>query len=194
MNSLKLPENTVLIPIDMQRAFDAPPWPPRWNERVDENGLALLDAWREARRPIIHVRHDSVKEGSTLQQGHPGNAFRPGFGPVGQEPLVTKSVNAAFIGTDLDLRLRRLATDTVVMFGISTDMCVSTSVRVAANLGYRALLVEDACDCFDLADGAGSVSGARDIHRAHVATLRADFAEVVTTEELLTALGRAKAA
>ncbi|ACP25939.1 isochorismatase family protein [Sinorhizobium fredii NGR234] len=194
MNSLKLPVNTVLIPIDMQRAFDAAPWPPRWNERVDGNGLALLAAWRAVRRPIIHVRHDSVVEGSTLRPGQPGNAFRPGFDPLGEEPLISKSVNAAFIGTDLDLRLRRLGADTVVMFGISTDMCVSTSVRVGANLGYRVILVEDACDCFDLADGAGGVISARDIHRAHVATLRADFAEVVATEDMLAALDAAKAA
>lgn len=194
MNSLKLPANTVLILIDMQRAFDAPPWPPRWNERVDENGLALLAAWRAAKRPIIHVRHDSVVEGSTMRPGQPGNAFRPGFDPLEEEQLVTKSVNAAFIGTDLDLRLRRLGADTVVMFGISTDMCVSTSVRVGANLGYRVILVEDACDCFDLADGAGGVIAAREIHRAHVATLRADFAAVVTTEDMLTALSAVKAA
>jgi nicotinamidase-related amidase len=194
MNNLKLPENAVLIPIDMQCAFDGAPWPPRWNERVDDNGLALLDGWRAARRPIIHVRHDSVEEGSTLRPEQPGNAFRPGFGPIGEEPLVTKNVNAAFIGTDLDLRLRRLGADTVVMFGISTDMCVSTSVRVAANLGYRVVLVEDACDCFDLADGAGGVIGAREIHSAHIATLRAEFAEVVTTEEMLTALSATKAA
>ncbi|AUX77042.1 cysteine hydrolase family protein [Sinorhizobium fredii] len=194
MNSLKLPENAVLIPIDMQRAFDAVPWPPRWNGRVDENGLTVLAAWRAAKRPIIHVRHDSIKEGSTLHPEQPGNAFRPGFGPMGGESLVTKSVNAAFIGTDLDLRLRRLGADTVVMFGISTDMCVSTSVRVAANLGYRVFLVEDACDCFDVADGAGGVIAAREIHRAHVATLRAEFADVVTTGELLSALGAIKAA
>lgn len=155
MNSLKLPDNAVLIPIDMQQAFDAAPWPPRWNDRVDENGLALLAAWRSAKRPIIHVRHDSVGEGSTLRPDRQGNAFRPGFEPQGDEPLVTKSVNAAFIGTDLDLRLRRLGADTVVLIGISTDMCVSTSVRVGANIGYRVILVEDACDCFDLADGAG---------------------------------------
>ncbi|MCA1404598.1 isochorismatase family protein [Ensifer sp. IC3342] len=194
MNSLKLPDNAVLIPIDMQRAFDAAPWPPRWNDRVDENGLALLAAWRAAKRPIIHVRHDSVEEQSTLRPEHPGNAFRPGFGPMGEEPLVTKSVNAAFIGTDLDLRLRRLGADTVVIFGISTDMCVSTSVRVGANMGYRVILVEDACDCFDLVDGAGGVVAARDIHRAHVATLRAEFASVLTTDELLAALRGVEAA
>lgn len=183
-----LPQNAVLIPIDMQRAFDGAPWPSRWNDRLDENGLALLAAWREAGRPIIHVCHDSVEPNSTLQPGTSGNALRPGFEPQGDEPLVRKSVNAAFIGTDLDLRLRRLGVDTVVLFGISTDMCVSTSVRVGANMGYRVLLVEDACDCFDLPDGAGGTIAARDVHRIHVATLRHEFATVVTTTDVLAAL------
>lgn len=180
-----IPENAVLIPIDMQRAFDADPWPRRWNERLDENGLALLAAWRASGRPIIHVRHDSVEPNSTLRPATEGNALRPGFEPQSGEPLVTKTVNAAFIGTDLDLRLRRLGASTVVLFGISTDMCVSTSVRVGANMGYRVILVEDACDCFDLPDGEGGTIAARDIHRAHIATLRHEFATVLRTAELV---------
>ncbi|CAN7386278.1 isochorismatase family protein [Ensifer adhaerens] len=190
----RLPDNAVLIPIDMQQAFDAAPWPPRWNGDVDNNGRALLAAWRAAGRPIIHVRHDSVAPGSTLRPGASGNAPRPGFEPVGDEPLVNKSVNAAFIGTDLDLRLRRLGVDTIVLFGISTDMCVSTSVRVGANLGYPVVLVEDACDCFDQPDGDGDMIPARDIHRAHVATLRAEFAEVTTTAAIISAMRPASAA
>ncbi|MBN9054631.1 MAG: isochorismatase [Shinella sp. 65-6] len=183
-----IPENAVLIPIDMQQAFDATPWPRRWNDRLDENGLALVTAWRAAGRPIIHVRHDSVERGSSLRPEAPGNALRPGFEPQAGEPLVTKSVNAAFIGTDLDLRLRRLGTDTVVLFGISTDMCVSTSVRVGSNLGYRVILVEDACDCFDLPDGKGGTVPAEEIHHAHVATLRHEFAAVWRTGEVLASL------
>ncbi|HEV7317219.1 MAG TPA: cysteine hydrolase family protein [Ensifer sp.] len=194
MTRLSIPDNAVLLPIDMQRAFDSAPWPRRWNDAVDRNGLALLAGWRASGRQIIHVRHDSVMDGSTLAPGAPGNGFRPGFGPEGDEALVTKSVNAAFIGTDLDLRLRRLGVDTVVAFGISTDMCVSTSVRVGANLGYRMILVEDACDCFDQPDGEGGMIAARDIHRAHVATLRAEFAEVTTTAELVEVLRRPVAA
>lgn len=182
---LTIPHNAALIPIDMQQAFDSAPWPRRWNEKVDENGLALLATWRAAGRPLIHVRHDSVEPNSTLRPGTTGNAFRPGFAPQQGEPLVTKSVNAAFIGTDLDLRLCRLGIDTVVLFGISTDMCVSTSVRVGANLGFRVILVEDACDCFDLPDGAGGTIPAREIHRAHVATLRQEFATVVRTADVL---------
>ena len=47
-------DRAVLLPIDMQRAFDEPAWPRRWNEAVDVNGQALLAAWRQARRPVIH--------------------------------------------------------------------------------------------------------------------------------------------
>ncbi|MXQ10297.1 cysteine hydrolase family protein [Microvirga makkahensis] len=185
--------NAVLLPIDMQKAFDDPSWPRRWNGAVDANGLSLLGAWRAAKMPVIHVRHDSVEPGSTLAPGRPGNAFRDGFGPQGDEPLVAKSVNSAFIGTDLEQRLRRLGTDTIFAYGISTDMCVSTTVRMGANLGYRMILVEDACDCFDLPDGRGGTIPAEVIHAAHVATLGFEFARVVTTRDLVRALAGTRA-
>jgi nicotinamidase-related amidase len=179
------PATTVLIPIDMQGAFDAPPWPRRWNQQVDANGLALLAAWRAIGAPIIHVRHDSVQPGSTLAPGQPGNAFRPGFEPHDGEPVVSKSVNAAFIGTDLDLRLRRLGATRLVLFGISTDMCVSTTTRVASNLGCSVTLAEDACDCFDLPDPRGGVIRGEDIHAAHIATLGVEFCEVAKAADLI---------
>lgn len=175
----------VLIPVDMQQAFDGPGWPRRWNFGVDANGLRLLQGWRAAGLPVIHVRHDSVELGSTLGAGTPGNRPRPGFAPREGEAMVVKSVNAAFIGTDLDLRLRRLGADTLVVFGFTTDMCVSTTIRVGANMGYRAVLVADACDCFDLPDGLGGTIPAEEVHRTHVATLAFDFAQVVTTDEVL---------
>ena len=181
---------SALIPIDVQQGFDYAPWPPRNNPSMEANGLRLLDAWRRAGLPLIHVRHDSVVAGSTLAPDHPGNAHRPGFAPLGGEPLVTKSVNAAFIGTDLDLRLRRLGVEQVVLFGLTTDMCVSTTARVAANLGYRVVVVGDACACFDLKDADGSVIAADEIHRAHLATLRAEFGEVMATDDVVSALRR----
>lgn len=178
-------DQAVLLPIDMQQAFDAPPWPRRWNEAVDANGLALLKAWRECGRPIVHVRHDSVAEGSSLAPGSAGNRFRPGFEPLAGEALVTKSVNSAFIGTDLDLRLRRLGARHVIAFGISTDMCVSTTVRTGANMGWDMMLVADACDCFDLPDGSGGAIPAETVQAAHVATLGFEFCQVLSTRDLL---------
>lgn len=177
-------DRAVLLPIDMQRGFDDPGAPRRWNEEADANGLALLAAWREAGRPIVHVRHDSVTPGSTLAPGARGNRFRPGFEPLTGEALVTKSVNSAFIGTDLDLRLKRLGARHVVAFGLVTDMCVSTTVRTGANMGWDMLLVPDACDCFDLPDGRGGTIRAEDLHRAHVATLAYEFCRIAGVADL----------
>lgn len=184
--SLVLDSRSILIPIDVQAAFDLPA---SSNPRMEANGLRLLSAWRAAGLPLAHVRHDSVMPGSRLAPGTPGNALRPGFEPHGAEPLVAKSVNAAFIGTDLDLRLRRLGIDQVVLFGLTTDMCVSTTARVAANLGYRTVVVGDATACFELVDAEGRTITAAELHRAHLATLHAEFATVVSTHDVLDALG-----
>ena len=178
-------DRAVLLPIDMQQAFDEPGWPRRWNPHVDANGLALLAAWRAAERPIVHVRHDSLSPAGSLAPGRPGNAFRPGFGPAKGEPVVAKSVNSAFIGTDLDLRLKRLGARHVVAFGISTDMCVSTTIRTGANMGWDMVLVPEACDCFDLPDGRGGTIRAEDVQAAHVATLAFEFCRTASVESLV---------
>ena len=180
-------DRAVLLPIDMQQAFDEPRWPRRWNSDVDANGQALLEAWRLAARPIIHVRHDSITPGSSLAPGGAGNAFRPGFEPQPGEALLSKSVNSAFIGTDLDLRLKRLGASHVIVFGISTDMCVSTTVRTGANMGWDMILVPDASDCFDLPDGNGGTIAAEEVHRAHVATLAFEFCRTINTWDLVAA-------
>jgi nicotinamidase-related amidase len=180
--------NAVLLPIDMQQSFDHTPWPQRWNTHVDANALSVLKAWRKTRRPVVSARHDSVEVGSTLRRGQQGNQFRPGFEPLADEYVVSKSVNSAFIGTDLDLHLRRMGAKTIVTFGIATDMCVSTTIRTGANMGWSFIMVEDACDCFDLPGADGHIIPAKTMHDAHVATLGFEFCKVVTTKQLIAAL------
>lgn len=175
----------VLLPIDMQKAIDWPGRPRRGNPRLDDNGLRLLSTWRAKGLPIIHVRHDSVEPESLFRPSHPGNAPREGFAPREGEGLVVKSVNSAFIGTDLDLRLRRFGAKRVVAFGWATDMCVSTTIRTGANMGWEMVMVHDACDCMELPDPiGGGIIPAEEIHRVHVATLAADFCRVVGAADL----------
>jgi nicotinamidase-related amidase len=185
---IQIDAKTVLLPIDNQCGFDGAPWPPRRDQQSENRGRALIAGWRAAGLPLIHVRHDSVTPRSVLAAGHAGNRLRPGFEPMDGEPLVTKSVNASFIGTDLDLRLRRLEATTVVCFGVATDMCVSTTARVGANLGYRMIVVGDACDCFDLPDAEGGIIPAETVHRVHLATLAYEFCDVADTAAVLAAL------
>lgn len=179
----------VLLPIDMQVAFDSPPWGAMDNPDLDANAGRLLAAWRDRGLPVVHVRHDSVQPGSTLAAGASGNRFRAGSEPLDGESVVAKSVNAAFVGTDLDLRLRRMGATELVVYGLQVDMCVSTTVRVGANLGYRITLAEDATAAFDLPVWDGGIVPASVIRAAHLATLNAEFCSVATTHEILLELG-----
>lgn len=191
---MRLDDRAALISIDVQQGFDLKPFGPRNNPQMEANGLALLKGWREAGRPVYVVRHDSRTPGSVLTPGTPGNALKPGFEPRPGEPLITKSVNSAFIGTDLEARLRAEGVRQVVLFGISTDMCVSTTARMAANLGFDLVVVGDACHTWGQRTPEGELLDGELIHRAHLATLNSEFGRVVGTAELLQALTAPRAA
>ncbi|WP_426750261.1 cysteine hydrolase family protein [Myxococcus sp. Y35] len=191
---MRLDDRAVLISIDVQRGFDLRPWGPRNNPDMEANALALLAAWRQAGRPVFVVRHDSRNPQSILAPGSPGNPLKPGFEPQPGEPLVTKGVNSAFIGTDLEQRLRAAGIRQVVLFGISTDMCVSTTARMAANLGFDLVVAGDACHTWGQTGPEGQFLDGDTLHHAHLATLHSEFGRVVRTQELLEALGAPRAA
>jgi nicotinamidase-related amidase len=93
---------------------------------------------------MFHIRHSSVMPGSPLAQGHPGHAFKDEAPPLEGEPILTKNVNSAFIGTGLQVLLDQRGIRTVVFAGFVTEHCVSTTARMAANLGCRTVVVSDA--------------------------------------------------
>jgi nicotinamidase-related amidase len=107
--------------------------------------------------------------------------------PREAEPLITKSVHSAFIGTELADRLRRDAVRRLVLFGIATDHCVSTSARHANNLGWEIIIVSDACATFDRKSAGGKTYPAALVHEVSLASLRGEFAELVTSRELIAA-------
>ncbi len=182
-------EQAVALVIDMQEAFWLPDAPPLHAD-PEAPALRLLAGWRARGGRVIHVRHDSVEPGSELASSRAGNALRRGFAPKSDEPLVTKSVNSAWIGTDLDLRLRRLGATTLVACGVTSDQCVSTTVRMGANLGYRMIVAEDACAAFDQPGLDGRVLRGSLVHAVHMATLANEFADVAKVEAILTRLER----
>lgn len=183
-----LSSKSALIPIDVQQAFDDPAWGRRNNPQMEDCGLALLAAWRAARRPVINVKHNSVEPASTLRPGQPGNDFKPGFEARDGEALIEKTVNAAFIGTNLEADLRRQGIEQIVVFGLTTDQCVSTTARVGANLGFGVLVVGDACAAFDQEGPDGEAVCAEDIHLAHLTTLNTEFGRVANSAAVIAAL------
>jgi nicotinamidase-related amidase len=174
-----------LLLIDVQRGFDEPRWGPRNNPGAEANIARLIEAWRRTGRPIVHVRHHSRLPQSPLGPDQPGAAFKPEALPEPDEPIYTKDVNSAFIGTTLDADLRARGATMLVVAGLTTDHCVSTTVRMGANLGYRVWVAADACATFDRADHTGRPLPAEDVHRAALASLHGEFATVADTEALI---------
>jgi nicotinamidase-related amidase len=179
-------ERSCLILIDWQLGFrDLEYWGPRNNRQAEKNAARLLEHWRGNGWPVSHVAHASTQENSVLRPGHPGHEFEDFAQPRDGEPVYMKSVNSAFIGTSLehDLRARNLLD--LVFCGVSSDHCVSTSVRMAANLGFRPTLVADACYAFERVTPDGRTISAEAVHDAHIASLSGEFAQITTTEGLL---------
>lgn len=175
---------TALLLIDVQQAFEDPAWGPRNNPQAEGNLRRLLEAFRGSGRPVIHVKHDSTEPNSSLRPERPGNALMRGMEPVGDEPLFGKTVNSAFIGTGLEAHLRSRGIEGLVIGGFITNHCVSTTARMAANLGFCTTVVADACATFDFRDAEGVILAAT-MHRIGLAELRGEFAEILDTEMVL---------
>jgi nicotinamidase-related amidase len=174
-------QNTALIIIDVQKGFDDPQWGRRNNPGAEAAIARLLEAWREAKRPIFHVQHLSRNPASPLRPGQSGVEIKDIVAPLAGETVITKRVNSAFIGTDLEDRLRRAGIENLVLAGLCTDHCVSTTARMAANLGYSVVLPADASATFDRTGYDGKVYPAEEIHRTALASLHGEFATVVET-------------
>ena len=180
-----LPMDAALIIIDVQRGFDDPIWGHRNNDDAEGNIAKLLSAWRTSGRPVIHVKHMSRSPRSPLRAGKPGNAIKDEVAPRAEEPIIQKNVNSAFIGTDLEERLRRAGIGTVVLTGLTTDHCVSTSARMAANLGFHCYVVADGTATFDRTGYDGKHFSAEEIHETSLASLAGEFATVIEADKLM---------
>ena len=99
--------------------------------------------------------------------------------------MVRKNVNSGFIGTDLESQLRRKGIETLVIVGITTDHCVSTTARMAGNMGFDVYVVSDATATFNRTGPDGKPYTAEVIHEVNLASLHNEFATVVNTENIL---------
>ncbi|KAL4757502.1 putative isochorismatase family hydrolase [Aspergillus foveolatus] len=226
MPSLTFTRPTVLLLIDNQKGFDCDPNTPchwgtqRSNPLLEQNLSRLITAFRaaksrsETKLEIVHVFHSSTSLTSPL---HPSASNGAGIQPLdcvqpvqdGSEPVMWKHVNSAFIGTGLESYLKEHGIRQLIVAGITTDHCVSTSVRMAANLGVvdrypegkpvlngdgsqekampvdegRIVLVGDAT-----ATWAKGGFDAETVHAVTLASLDGEFADVMATEQVIASL------
>jgi len=182
-------ESPALLVIDVQKGLDNPRLGPRNNPDAEQRIADLLAAWRAAGRQVIHVKHMSTEPQSMLRPGLPGNAIKDEALPIEGEPLFEKNVNSAFIGTDLESYLRSKGIDSLVMVGLTTCHCISTSARMAANLGFKVTVVADATATHGHTGYDGKHYDPDLVHEVELAALNGEFATVRTAADILEETG-----
>lgn len=172
--------DTALLIIDAQQGVNVlehwgGPGARRNNPQAEQRIGELLQAFRRADRAVFYTAHDSREPHSPLKLALPTGAFMPGLEPRAGETVIEKDVNGGFIGTDLEIRLRRAGITRLVTVGFFTNMCVETTVRQGGNMGYDMYLVEDACATTNRRGYDGRDYEAGLVHALAVASMHGEF-------------------
>lgn len=172
-----------LIIIDMQRGMLEATAGERNNPEAPARVAELLQAWRAAQAPIVHVRHISRATGSLFAPGQFGVEFQPALCPLPSEHVVEKNVPDAFINTGLERWLRIRGIESLVIVGVSTNNSVEGTARSAGNLGFTTYVAADGCFAFAKSDYNGVPRSAEDVHAMALANLQGEYAHVIGSAE-----------
>jgi len=181
--------STVLVLIDLQNDY----FPGGAMELAGADSAVgqaarLLGSFRQRTLPVIHIQHIAKRPGATFfVPGTTGAEIHPSVRPIAGERVVTKHHPSSFRETTLQEDLRALGALKLVFAGMMTHMCVDTTVRAAADLGFQCSLAHDACATRDLQFGGRTVD-AGSVQLAYLAALNGSFAAVRTAEQLSSAL------
>jgi nicotinamidase-related amidase len=177
--------DAALVVIDLQRCMSDRARPARNNPGAEAKVSRLLSAWREARHPVIHVRHLSLDPESGFWPGQSGAAFQDAFVPEPGEHVVDKHVTDAFAGSGLERHLHVRGISHLVLVGVATNYSVEATARSAGCLGFTATVVSDACFTFARHDLDGTPRTPEEIHIASLSNLSGEYASIRTTDEVL---------
>jgi len=179
-------KNPALILVDIQKAFLEKDYPgfKRNNPNAEQISGDILKKWRQLNLPIIHVRHSSKNPNSKLHKSKPGYEFNDFVKPTTHEIVITKKVNSAFIGTNLENILIKNKINTLVFVGMTTNHCISSTVRMSGNLGFETILISDSTACYDTKGIGGQIIDCDIIFESTIASLNEEFATVIKSKEL----------
>ena len=178
---------TALLVIDMQMgmASRTASGRPRANPEAEHHVAALLALFRARGLLVVHVHHDDPNPASPFRRGQPEGAPMPCALPVSPEVVLWKSTSSAFAtATGLEALLRREGISRLVIVGAVAAFCVTSTTRQAADLGFEVILPGDALIGFDIPAHDGGRIDADTVLRVTLSLLGADFARLVTTDQV----------
>ncbi|MEJ5223886.1 MAG: cysteine hydrolase family protein [Anaerolineales bacterium] len=162
-------------------------------EQAARRAAALLQCFREHGGHHVHIQHESIRPGATFfLRGTPGIAIHDSVAHFEGEPLVVKHYPNSFRETNLLQMLRDWGIERVVICGMMTHMCVDATVRAAADFGFQVVVAADACATRALTYGETTVPAAH-VQAALLAAFKS-YGQVLTVEEIISALGAEQAA
>ena len=176
---------TALLIIDIQNDY----FPGGAMELVGPGAAAahaaqLLAAFRKKSAPVIQMQHIATRPGATFfRPGTPGAEIHESVRPLPNETVFQKNFPNSFRETQLQEHLRGSGVTSLVIAGMMTHMCVDSSTRAAADLGFACSLAHDACATKALAFNGVEVPAAS-VQVSYMAGLNGLFAKVLTAEEL----------
>jgi nicotinamidase-related amidase len=153
-------------------------------EAAAANAARVLDAFRDAGTPVVHLQHVwDAPEATFMRPGTDGVEIHAGVAPADGETVIRKAAPNGFAGTALERELRGHGVEEVVVAGMMSSMCVDATVRAAVDLGFTATVVHDACAAPDLEFGGQAIPGAT-VHGAFMAALDGSYATLVAAADL----------
>lgn len=204
-SDLSLPiDETALLSIDVQNTYMTPSddpvererWAPfyqRMHEIVIPRTAKLQNSFRQHGMDVLHARIACLLESGkdrSLSQKKPGWNYLllpkeredaqivEELAPREGEIVVTKTTDSALTGTNLRLVLHNMGIKNVVLTGIFTDQCISSTVRSLADESFNVILVEDCC-----------AAGTDELHRKELEILNMIYCHVISSSELIDLMG-----
>lgn len=176
---------TALIVIDFQNEYFDGKMPVPDGMKALKQSRKLVDFAHKNGMPVFFIRNEGPADSPLFAKGsHSADFYKellPGKGDI----IITKTTPSSFIGTDLDTQMKKRGIKTLVVMGLMTHMCVSSTVRDAVPLGYQVIIPEDATATRNLAAWDNSVVSSSDLQRAALAGVADVFADIKTTQQIL---------
>lgn len=152
---------------------------------ASEKAKQVLDQFRNAQLPVIHIQHLSTRPGATFFiPGTKGSEIQENVLPVTNEKIIVKHHPNSFRETELLDYLKQKNITDLVILGMMTHMCVDATTRAAKDYGFNCVVIGDACATKDLEIDSLHVA-AEEVQKAFLAALNYYYSTVKNTKEFL---------
>lgn len=186
----KFDSSTAMLLVDVQRGVNDTFYyggsnGRRNNYNAEANIINILNEWRLSGRKVAFTKHNSREENSPLKLSLESGQQLDGMEPQMGDIVVEKDVNSGFIGTSLELDLRRAGVQRLLVVGFFTNVCIETTVRMSGNMGFDTYLVHDACAAMNVTGHDGTDYDPELVHKMAVANMHGEFCTAITTKDAM---------